>query len=124
MAEQLYLQLLAVQSEAELGGDSPAADMADGSSTGSGSSIFTSLPPEDLEAALDALLISAWDGQLEQVRAARQELAALLHVEVKTRRVARVPAADAKAASDVGAVVDQEGGYQSLLDDAARGGGY
>lgn len=114
MAEQLYLQMLAVQSD---------AIEEDSSSMQQGPDSFTSLqqlPAQDLEAALDVLLISAWDGPLEQVRASREELAAALHIEIKTRRVAKV-------LPDIGIpglkTVEQES-YQSLLDDAARGGGY
>jgi hypothetical protein len=117
MAEQLYLQMLAVQSEAD----------AEGSNSGSQRQSvcsFTSLQQlsaEDLEAACDVLLISAWDGPLEQVRDSREELAVALHVEIKTRRVAKV-LSDA-GAPGVQKPLEQES-YQSLLDDAARGGGY
>lgn len=148
MAEQLYLQMLAVQSDTELeltdadagsndnnntlatqqqdAGDAeaPAAAAAAGGPT------FTTLqqlPADDLEAALDMLLISAWDGPLDSVRASREELAAALHVEIKTRRVARVLPESAGGASALlggaGKGFEQES-YQSLLDDAARGGGY
>lgn len=137
MAEQLYLQMLAVQAEAELGAETapamagghpssaPQAAGTVGPSAGhvlgsAPSSIFAGLPADDLEAALDVLLVSAWDGPLEQVRANREELASLLQVEIKTRRVARVLPAAVAART---AAVDQES-YQSLLDDAARGGGY
>lgn len=124
MAEQLYLQLLSVQAEAELSADAeaaaPAAAAAGGSSS---SSIFAALPADDLEGALDVLLVSAWDGPLDDVRASREQLAALLHVEIKTRRVARVlaPGDGGKA---MAAAASGGESYQSLLDDAARGGGY
>lgn len=113
MAEQLYLQMIAVQPEAETqdGGDS---------------STFTSLqhlPEDDLEAVLDVLMASAWDGPLQQVRVSREELAAALHVEIKTRRVAKVLPAGGANPTGLGRGGDQES-YQSLLDDAARGGGY
>lgn len=114
MAEQLYVQMLAVQSEAD--------DSNDGSQQQSIGS-FTSLqqlPAEDLEAACDVLLVSAWDGPLEQVRASREELAAALHVEIKTRRVAKV----LSDAGPPGVKTLEQESYQSLLDDAARGGGY
>lgn len=115
MAEQLYIQMLSIQAEPEFEG--PAAEAADAEKG------FAALPPEDLEAALDVLLISAWDGPIEQVRAAREELAAHLHLEIKTRRIA-------KASEDMSAwAVPKQNtaeveSYQSLLDDAARGGGY
>lgn len=115
MAEQLYLQMLAVQSD--------PVDDSTNNITQQGQEAYTTLqqlPAADLEAALDVLLLSAWDGPLEQVRACREELAAALHVEIKTRRVARV-------LPDTGMPglksIEQES-YQSLLDDAARGGGY
>jgi len=120
MAEQLYLQMLAVQSEGESFADEDAATQE----LERAAAAYTSLqllPAEDLEAALDVLLISAWDGPLEQVRASREELAAALHVEIKTKKVSRV-LPDAGGAPGFKAV-DQES-YQSLLDDAARGGGY
>jgi hypothetical protein len=91
--------------------------------------VFADVPADDLEAALDCLLASTWDGPLEAARDARSQLAALLHVEIKTRRVARVLGACGAAAAVAGAAGgaapprDDEG-YQSLLDDAARGGGY
>lgn len=116
MAEQLYLQMIAVQPEADTHPDSSS----DSSST------FTSLqqlPGDDLEAALDVLMASAWDGPLEQVRACREELAAAVHVEIKTRRVAKVLPAAGATPTGPGRGGDQES-YQSLLDDAARGGGY
>lgn len=111
MAEQLYLQMLAVQSD--------AADDAANNEAHEGFTTLQQLPAADMEAALDVLLLSAWDGPLEQVRASRQELAAALRVEIKTRRVARVlPNTPADGPGLVGE------SYQSLLDDAARGGGY
>jgi hypothetical protein len=116
MAEQLYLQMLAVQPEA-------GAEDSNNFSLRPFIGSFTSLqqlPAECLEAACDVLLISAWDGPLEQVRDSREALAVELHIEIKTRRVAKV-------LLDAGApgvkTLEQES-YQSLLDDAARGGGY
>lgn len=120
MAEQLYLQMLAVQSEGDSFGDEDATTQELERATAAYASL-QQLPAEDLETALDVLLISAWDGPLEQVRASREELAAALHVEIKTKKVSRV-LPDANGAAGIKAV-DQES-YQSLLDDAARGGGY
>jgi hypothetical protein len=119
MAEQLYVQMLAVQSDAEGAGDSSVQQAAGCAASYVGT--LQQLPPEDLEAALDVLLVSAWDGPLEQVRESREQLAAALHVEIKTRRLARVRA-DA-GVPGTGSGIGQES-YQSLLDDAARGGGY
>lgn len=124
MAEQLYLQVLAVQSEADT---AEQGGVPDQSMVLAGPAAFSSLqqvPPDDLEAALDVLLISAWDGPLEAVRASREELAEALHVEIKTRRVAKqLPDSLAGVCGGLVKSVEQES-YQSLLDDAARGGGY
>jgi hypothetical protein len=111
MAEQLYLQMLAVQAE------------ADAASPEQQQSVFGDVPADDLEAALDVLLISPWDGPLDQARAGREELAGHLHIEIKTRRVAK--ASEGKgAAAELAPNAAEHESYQSLLDDAARGGGY
>lgn len=122
MAEQLYLQMLAVQSDTDAAADDSTEAAAQEQQQGAGDGFTTlqELPAESLEAALDVLLMSAWDGPLDQVRVSREELAAALQLEIKTRRVAKaVPAAGAAGVQSV----EQES-YQSLLDDAARGGGY
>jgi hypothetical protein len=120
MAEQLYLQMLAVQSDTDAAGDDSTEPATQQQGVGDGFATLQELPAESLEAALDVLLMSAWDGPLDQVRVSREELAAALHVEIKTRRVAKaVPAAGA-----VGVQSAEQESYQSLLDDAARGGGY
>lgn len=130
MAEQLYLQLLAVQAEAELSADAAAAGegapehAAACGSSNSTSSMFAALPADDLEGALDVLLVSAWDGPLDAVRASREQLADLLRVEIKTRRVQRVLAPGDGAKAMAAAAAGGGESYQSLLDDAARGGGY
>lgn len=114
MAEQLYLQMLAVQAESM--GNSCTEQLHAGQY-----SIFAAVPADDLESALDALLISPWDGPLEQARAGREELAGHLHIEIKTRKVARP--SERRACPGEGPCTEHES-YQSLLDDAARGGGY
>lgn len=119
MAEHMYVNMLALQSDAESDAitnnasvqfcspDAPVA--ADG---------LQQLCAEDLEAGLDVLLLSAWDGPLDEVRASREALATALNIVIRTRRLAR-PLSEADTSKAVG----QES-YQSLLDDAARGGGY
>lgn len=122
MAEQLYLQVLAVQAEGPADGEAAA----DGSgSSVQASSIFAAVPEEDLEAALDVLLVSAWDGPLDHVRASREELAGHLHIEIRTRKLAKASQASCAEGSRAAAPRPAEHEtYQSLLDDAARGGGY
>jgi hypothetical protein len=116
MAEQLYLQMLAVQAEA-------GVDEAPEQQQQQQQSVFGAVPADDLEAALDVLLISPWDGPLDQARAGREELAGHLHIEMKTRRVAK--ASEGKgAAAELAPNAAEHESYQSLLDDAARGGGY
>lgn len=117
MAEQLYIQMLAVQAELPEDGADSSGEEGRGAR-----SIFPTVSAEDMESALDVLLISAWDGPLEQVRAAREELAGHLHIEIKTRRVVR--ASEGSAAMAPKASTAEHESYQSLLDDAARGGGY
>ena len=120
MAEQLYVQMLAVQSDVEA-----AQDTGDTPFHPAPATAFVSLQqlaPDDMEAALDVLLISAWDAPLEQVRASREELATALHLEIKTRRVARV--LPGTGVAGLPAKANDQESYQSLLDDAARGGGY
>lgn len=118
MAEQLYVQMLAVQAEHQ-----DVDDASDEVHLEQAKSIFASVPADDFEAALDTLLVSAWDGPLEQVRAAREELAGYLHVEIKTRRVAKAGTGVAAGVIPKASTAEHES-YQSLLDDAARGGGY
>jgi hypothetical protein len=116
MAEQLYLQMLAVQAEVDAEEDAEEQQQQQ-------QSIFAAAPAEDLEAALDVLLISPWDGPLDQARAGRDELAGHLHIEIKTRRVAKASEGKSAAAELARNTAEHES-YQSLLDDAARGGGY
>eukprot|EP00775_Hariotina_reticulata_P009794 gene9794-9952_t len=76
-AEQLYLQVLAVQAEGP-------AHQQDGD-VQQVQSVFGSLSEEDVDSALDVLLTSAWDGPLDIVRSSREELASHLHIDIKTR---------------------------------------
>lgn len=82
---------------------------------------------DTLEAVLDTLLVTAWDGPVEEARSGRQALADALGVEIKAKPVAgarRAPGGPAGVgAPGYGAYTDNMS-YQSLLDDAARGGGY
>lgn len=114
MAEQLYLQLLAAQAET----DNENADQQQSQC------ILAALSADDLEAALDVLLISPWDGPLDQAKAGREELSGLLHIEIKTRKVTRASESRIAVGLAEGARNAEHESYQSLLDDAARGGGY
>jgi tubulin-specific chaperone D len=125
MGEQLYLQFLAAQAELEdeegpSSSDDDDATAAAAAGSGGG---FAAVGAEALESALDVLLTVPWDGPVDEARAGRDELAALLGIEVKTRRVAAGSAGGAKAVV-VAPRWDENASYQSLLDDAARGGGY
>lgn len=94
-AEQLYLQMLAAEGEDD------------------------SIDPEDYEQAMAILMMSPWDGDVEALREPRVQLAGLLHVEL--------PQANPNAKRAAPKMVvrrDENESYQSLLDDAARGGGY
>ncbi|KAF6263485.1 armadillo-type protein [Scenedesmus sp. NREL 46B-D3] len=114
MAEQLYLQMLAVQAEADA--EHPREQQQQ-------QSVFEAVPAEDLEAALDVLLISPWDGPIDQARAGREELAGHLQIDIRTRRVTKASEGKDAAAMLAPNTAEHES-YQSLLDDAARGGGY
>jgi hypothetical protein len=135
VAEQLYLQLLAADvceagGDAE-GGGSDAESAAAGGSAGAAAASSMPVFQEDVhEQALDLLLTTPWDGPLDGARQARNALAALLGLEVKARPAAAAqPGAGAAAAAAAGVAklrvaADENASYQSLLDDAARGGGY
>ncbi|GLI66672.1 hypothetical protein VaNZ11_010602, partial [Volvox africanus] len=98
-AEQLYLQLLAL-------------DTSNPAPTTSGT------PLEQVaEAACDLLLSSPWDGELDAAKAARDELAALVGVTVPKMKAPAVATGRMVAA----AVQDENASYQALLDDFARG---
>jgi hypothetical protein len=145
-AEQLYLALLAAE---DFGLDQDAADCegmeggaraAGGEAGGEASAVEAGAPAgwrlpafeDGLEAAQDVLLTSPWDGPLDEAKAARGRLAQLLRVEVRARpagaglndAAAAAKRAAAAAAAAAVAARDQYTSYQSLLDDAARGGGY
>lgn len=119
-AEQLYLQLLVAEVEEEGAGEEAGADGMGGDA---GSEGVLRLAAEAHEQALDLLLSTPWDGPLEGARGARNALAALLGLEVRSRLVG----AAGGVATGVAALrvrADENASYQSLLDDAARGGGY
>ncbi|GBF90082.1 tubulin-folding cofactor D [Raphidocelis subcapitata] len=152
MAEQLYLSLLAAEADeesgSEAGGDADAvvAETGRGGCAAAASGVVVgedgcgAAPPpgwklprgeEGLEGAMDLLLASPWDGPLDGARAARGALAAALRVEVRARAAgaggadaAAVAAKRAAAAAAAAEGRDEYLSYQSLLDDAARGGGY
>ncbi len=71
---------------------------------------------EEAEAAQELLLGTPWDGDLDGARAARDALAAALHVPVPATRAA----APAGGAGGKKAVRDEYASYQALLDDFAR----
>ncbi|KXZ49841.1 hypothetical protein GPECTOR_19g292 [Gonium pectorale] len=107
-AEQLYLQLLALDTSLE----PPAA-----TSTTKGSAAPPPPPLESVaEAACDQLLLTGWDGDLDAAKAARDQLAGLLGVEVP-----RMKAPAAGAVGKQAATRDENASYQALLDDFARG---
>lgn len=121
MAEQLYLQVLAVQAEGPAHHQDGALQQVQ--------SVFATMCEDDLDAALDVLLTAAWDGPLDTVRSSREELASRLHIDIKTRKVARVAHGRGTGGQGENVGVDtlptaEQESYQSLLDDAARGGGY
>jgi len=145
IAEQLYLSLLGAEDVddeddedeegmGEEGSPSAAGTKAVGASGSPAQPVGWRLPGCDdgLEAAQDLLLSSPWDGPLDAARAARGQLAQLLRVEVRARVAgAGGAAADAGAkraaagAAAAGMAAKEDFlSYQSLLDDAARGGGY
>jgi hypothetical protein len=149
-AEQLYLTLLAADGgelESDDAGDPGDSGGFGGGGGGGPAAAGAALAPEagppgwalpggeaGLEEALDLLLASPWDGPLDGAREARNALAALLRVEVRAAGRggggagggggAAAAAAAKKAAAAAAAARDDYLSYQSLLDDAARGGGY
>ena len=110
-AEQLYLQLLALDTS------SPHPTTASYSPTAAPASPPPPPPPLESvsDAACDLLLATAWDGDMEPAKAARDALAALVGVPVPKMKA---PAASARAAA---APRDENASYQALLDDFARG---
>ena len=73
---------------------------------------------EALEEAMELLTSTPWDGDVEALRPAREQLAGLLRVTLPEAVAGRVRAAPKAVRRD------ENESYQSLLDDAARGGGY
>ena len=105
-AEQLYLQLLSMEPSQLLGpvitsvGARSEVAMIPASSSSSSSSSSSVLGPEDFERCLELLLGTSWDGDLEEARAARDALSALVRVPVPLTKVAGAgPAGGAVAAS-------------------------
>ncbi|KAI8474637.1 MAG: armadillo-type protein [Monoraphidium minutum] len=151
MAEQLYLALLSAdagdddmldddldeeggdEGEGEGGKEAAGGGAAAAAACGGGGGAEGWRLPgagAGLEEAMDVLLTSRWDGPLDGARAARGRLAELLGVEVRARAAGAGgadggggAAARAAAAAAAGRR-DEYLSYQSLLDDAARGGGY
>ncbi len=102
-AEQLYVQLLAVEAQDGMDGDGAAGDAL--------------RLERNAEAVCDLLLVTAWDGDLEAAKAARDEIAALVGVAVPKMKA---PAAGAGGRGGA-AGRDENASYQALLDDFARG---
>ena len=124
-AEQLYLSLLALEAEHEEEETEDSAQAGDPSQGTGKASTWLSLAPEVIEHALDCLLVSTWDGTLGDAKASRNGLATLLGVEVKSVVVgAGRSQADGAAGVRKMAMDSESTSYQSLLNDAARGGGY
>ncbi|KAG2492086.1 hypothetical protein HYH03_009582 [Edaphochlamys debaryana] len=113
-AEQLYLQLLALDDTTPTTSSTSAAP----------SSTPTSAPAPPLEAvaeaACDVLLGTCWDGDLDPAKAARDQLAALVGVTVPKMK-APAGAGPGGPGGAKGQVRDENASYQALLDDFARG---
>lgn len=103
-AEQLYVQLLAVE----------AQDGTDGTDGADGDALRLE---RNAEAVCDMLLVTAWDGDLDAAKAARDEIAALVGVAVPKMKA---PAAGTGGHGGA-AGRDENASYQALLDDFARG---
>ena len=106
-AEQLYLQMLAMEPE-----------QLPGSSAHSGAAPAAPVSAEDLEQAQELLLTTCWDGDLDAAKAARDSLATLLRVPLPAMKVAAPGAAGAGKA-----VRDENASYAALVMDFHRGFG-
>lgn len=119
VAEQLYLQLLVADTV-----PCDEADAAAGPAPAAGPGDVPAFDEASHEAALEVLLTTAWDGPLEGARAARNQLAGLLGLQVKTRLVTTGKGAAGGGVAGWRVADDENASYQALLNDAARGGGY
>ncbi|GLC39358.1 hypothetical protein PLESTM_000887300 [Pleodorina starrii] len=125
-AEQLYLQLLALDpssssaaAAAAAASAEPAAGAAAAVPAGASAAAAAGAPPPletVAEAACDVLLMTSWDGDLEAAKTARDELAALVGVSVP-----KMKAPAGAAGRQAAAARDENASYQALLDDFARG---
>ncbi|EFJ45543.1 hypothetical protein VOLCADRAFT_94333 [Volvox carteri f. nagariensis] len=122
-AEQLYLQLLALDSSSAVSTAGAATTTTTNGSDAESAAGLTAAassggPPsleQVAEAACDLLLLTSWEGDLDAAKAARDELAALVGVTVPKMKAQA-------AAGRVAAVArDENASYQALLDDFARG---
>ncbi len=105
-AEQLYLQLLALDTSAA------GADPAAGEAAGGGEGVALEAVSD---AACELLLATAWDGDADAAKQGRDALSVLVGVPVPKMKA---PAAGAAARA---APRDENASYQALLDDFARG---
>lgn len=80
---------------------------------------------QDVEAAMELVSATAWDGPLEGVRQARAQVFSCFGLPEPVAVVARPqsaqPAADAGASKPGGAAVDENASYQALLTHTLRG---
>lgn len=113
-AEQLYLQMLAMEPE-QLPGSSAHSGTAE---QGGGAAPAAPVSAEDLEQAQELLLTTCWDGDLDAAKAARDSLAALLRVPLPAMKAAAPGAAGAGKA-----VRDENASYAALVMDFHRGFG-
>lgn len=108
-AEQLYLGLLALDSDAEEAAAAASEAAEPGSSTCAAADLVVVS-----DGVCEVLLATVWDGDLEAAKAAREQVSLLL--EVPMPKMKAPAAAAAKAAPR-----DEFNSYQALLDDFARG---
>ena len=121
--EQLYLQLLSMEPGQLLG---PAITSVGAKSEVAMTPAASSsvLGPEDFERCLELLLGTSWDGDLEEARAARDALSALMRVPVPLTKAAGTGTAGGAVAAGGGrrtAVRDENASYGALLSDVSRG---
>lgn len=113
MAEQLYLQLLTMEAEQLLG---PALDDA-GQHGGSA----TVVSKDDFDRCQELLLVTSWDGDLEEVKASRNMLSVLVKVPVPAIKASSAAGGPCGTGTRRAAVRDENASYGALLSDVSRG---
>ena len=117
-AEQLYLQLLSMEPGQLLG---PVITPVGAKSEVAITTASSVLGPEDFERCLELLLGTSWDGDLEEARAARDALSALVRVPVPLTKAAGTGTASGAIGGRRTAVRDENASYGALLSDVSRG---